>query len=227
MASLKRSEIERTERQSASLKRELRLPDLVLLQVLLIVGLPWIGYAAKLGGSHVVLWMGGLARFFFPPGGAGASSRRAAAAARRRYLSMGEDRALAVRGVSVGVELLVLPDPDVCHQWIAGGQQPVLPAGAGRRLDDQLQAADPGVERGVFRDCAVGQRARAASGALDHLRRRGAGDRALRADYRPPGAAPVARRAAGAAHRDAGLPRPDPDDREPVQQDRLQRAERL
>ena len=33
---------------------ELRLPDLVLLQVLLIVGLPWIGYAAKLGGSHVV-----------------------------------------------------------------------------------------------------------------------------------------------------------------------------
>lgn len=69
MASVKRSEIERTERQSASLKRELRLPDLVLLQVLLIVGLPWIGYAAKLGGSHVVLWMAAIALFYFPLAG--------------------------------------------------------------------------------------------------------------------------------------------------------------
>ena len=69
MASVKRSDIERTERQSASLKRELRLPDLVLLQVLLIVGLPWIGYAAKLGGSHVVLWMAAIALFYFPLAG--------------------------------------------------------------------------------------------------------------------------------------------------------------
>src|ERR1035441_1551275 len=64
-----RCEIERTERQSASLKRELRLPDLVLLQVLLIVGLPWIGYAAKLGGSHVVLWLSAIALFYFPLAG--------------------------------------------------------------------------------------------------------------------------------------------------------------
>src|ERR1022692_1473979 len=69
MAPLKRSEIERTEQQSASLKRELRLPELVLLQVLLIVGLPWIGYAAKLGGSHVVLWMAAIALFYFPLAG--------------------------------------------------------------------------------------------------------------------------------------------------------------
>src|SRR5450759_189175 len=69
MASVKRTEIERTERQSASLKRELRLPDLVLLQVLLIMGLPWIGYAAKLGGSHVVLWMAAIALFYFPLAG--------------------------------------------------------------------------------------------------------------------------------------------------------------
>src|SRR5436305_3652137 len=61
--------IELTEQQSASLKRELRLPDLVLLQVLLIVGLPWIGYAAKLGGSHVVLWMAAIALFYFPLAG--------------------------------------------------------------------------------------------------------------------------------------------------------------
>ena len=69
MASPKRGEIERTEQHSAGLKRELRLPDLVLLQVLLIVGLPWIGYAAKLGGSHVVLWLAAIVLFYFPLAG--------------------------------------------------------------------------------------------------------------------------------------------------------------
>ena len=51
------------------LARELRLPDLVLLQVLLIVGLPWIGYAAMLGGSHVWLWAAAIAFFYFPLAG--------------------------------------------------------------------------------------------------------------------------------------------------------------
>ena len=64
-----RDQIARTETQSASLKRELRLPDLVLLQVLLIMGLPWIGYAAKLGGTHVVLWLAAVALFYFPLAG--------------------------------------------------------------------------------------------------------------------------------------------------------------
>jgi amino acid transporter len=66
---IERGDIERTQQQSASLKRELRLPDLVLLQVLLIVGLPWIGYAAKLGGAHVVLWMAAIALFYLPLAG--------------------------------------------------------------------------------------------------------------------------------------------------------------
>ena len=51
------------------LARELRLTDLVLLQVLLIVGLPWIGYAAKIGGSHVWLWLGAIVLFYFPIAG--------------------------------------------------------------------------------------------------------------------------------------------------------------
>jgi amino acid transporter len=51
------------------LARELRLPDLVLLQVLLIVGLPWIGSAAKLGGSHVWLWAAAIVFFYFPLAG--------------------------------------------------------------------------------------------------------------------------------------------------------------
>ena len=69
MSASPNSEIARTEAQSASLKRELRLTDLVLLQVLLIVGLPWIGYAAKLGGAHVALWLAAIVFFYFPLAG--------------------------------------------------------------------------------------------------------------------------------------------------------------
>ena len=47
------AEIARTEAKSASLSRELRLADLVFLQVLLIVGLPWIGYAARQGAHRL------------------------------------------------------------------------------------------------------------------------------------------------------------------------------
>src|ERR1017187_8111829 len=66
MAAYDQREIARTEQQSAALRRELRLTDLVLLQVLLIVGLPWIGYAAKLGGAHVGLWLLAIVLFYFP-----------------------------------------------------------------------------------------------------------------------------------------------------------------
>jgi amino acid transporter len=66
MAAYDQREIARTEQQSAALSRELRLTDLVLLQVLLIVGLPWIGYAAKLGGAHVGLWLLAIVLFYFP-----------------------------------------------------------------------------------------------------------------------------------------------------------------
>ena len=37
------------EARSASLKRELGLTDLVFTQILFIVGLPWVGVAAKQG----------------------------------------------------------------------------------------------------------------------------------------------------------------------------------
>ena len=64
-----KGEIARAESQSASLVRELRLGDLVLLQILLILGLPWIGYAAKVGGAHVVLWLAALPLFYLPLAG--------------------------------------------------------------------------------------------------------------------------------------------------------------
>ena len=42
---------------SAELKKELRLGDLVLTQILFITGLSWLGTAGKLGSSHIMFWI--------------------------------------------------------------------------------------------------------------------------------------------------------------------------
>jgi amino acid transporter len=54
------------EARSAALKRELGLTDLVLTQILFIVGLPWVGVAAKQGPAHVVFWLIALTLFYLP-----------------------------------------------------------------------------------------------------------------------------------------------------------------
>src|ERR687889_624210 len=59
-------EEERVESRSAVFKKELGLTDLALTQILFIVGLPWVGVAAKLGPAHVVFWLVALALFYVP-----------------------------------------------------------------------------------------------------------------------------------------------------------------
>src|SRR5262245_20735223 len=54
------------EAHSATLKKELGVRDLALTQIPFIVGLTWIGVAAKLGPSHVILWLLALALFYLP-----------------------------------------------------------------------------------------------------------------------------------------------------------------
>src|SRR5271167_3318272 len=49
-----------------SLKRELGLRDLVLTQILFVVGLSNFGFAAKLGASHVVFWLTAMVLFYIP-----------------------------------------------------------------------------------------------------------------------------------------------------------------
>lgn len=56
----------RVEAHSAALKKELGVRDLVLTQILFIVGLSWIGVAGKLGPSHVVLWLLAIVLFYLP-----------------------------------------------------------------------------------------------------------------------------------------------------------------
>ena len=48
------------------LKRELRLRDLVPMQIMLLVGVTWSGIAAKQGSGHPVLWIFGILFFFLP-----------------------------------------------------------------------------------------------------------------------------------------------------------------
>ncbi len=48
------------------LKKELGLRDLVLAQVLCVVGSAWVGVAAKLGNAHVAFWLGAMLLFYLP-----------------------------------------------------------------------------------------------------------------------------------------------------------------
>jgi amino acid transporter len=52
--------------QSAKLRKELSLPNLVLTQVLAIMGLGWIGTAGKLGSSHLVFWLAAIVFYYIP-----------------------------------------------------------------------------------------------------------------------------------------------------------------
>jgi glutamate:GABA antiporter len=50
----------------AALKRELGLRDLVLTQILFVVGLTNFGFASKLGASHAVFWLTAIVLFYIP-----------------------------------------------------------------------------------------------------------------------------------------------------------------
>ena len=52
--------------QQAGLRKQLGLPDLVLAQVLCVVGSSWVGIAAKLGRAHLAFWVGAMLLFYVP-----------------------------------------------------------------------------------------------------------------------------------------------------------------
>jgi glutamate:GABA antiporter len=55
-----------TQTRQREFHKELGLRNLVLSQILNIVGLFWVGTAARLGPSHVALWLLGIALFYLP-----------------------------------------------------------------------------------------------------------------------------------------------------------------
>ncbi len=56
------------EAQSAPLKKPLGLWDLVLTQIVFVVGSMWVGTAAKLGQAHLFFWLLAIAMFYIPQG---------------------------------------------------------------------------------------------------------------------------------------------------------------
>jgi glutamate:GABA antiporter len=54
--------------QSGELKKELRLGDLVLSQILYIMAFTWLAPAARLGASHVIAWLPAVLLFYIPSG---------------------------------------------------------------------------------------------------------------------------------------------------------------
>ncbi len=56
------------ELHSSALKKELRVVDLVGIQILNSVGYSWIGTAGKLGSAHVMFWLPAVLLFYIPSG---------------------------------------------------------------------------------------------------------------------------------------------------------------
>ena len=54
------------EHESRQLRQELGLTDLVLTQILYVVGLSWVGTAAKLGTAQIPFWLAAMAMFYLP-----------------------------------------------------------------------------------------------------------------------------------------------------------------
>jgi amino acid transporter len=52
--------------EQPGLRKELALRDLVMAQVLCVVGSTWVGIAAKLGRAHVAFWLGSMLLFYVP-----------------------------------------------------------------------------------------------------------------------------------------------------------------
>src|SRR3989449_10267022 len=54
------------EARSAVFKKELGLFDLVLAQVVFVVGTIWVGWAAKLGNNQMAFWLLAIITFYLP-----------------------------------------------------------------------------------------------------------------------------------------------------------------
>src|SRR5437763_2024121 len=54
------------ETHSHALQNPLRLRDLILMQILFVVGSSWVGAAAKLGQSHLFFWLLAILLFYIP-----------------------------------------------------------------------------------------------------------------------------------------------------------------
>ena len=88
-----------------ALKKPLGLRDLVLTQILFVVGSSWVGAAAKLGQAHLFFWLLAILLFYIPQA-AVVIYLEQPDAARGRDLSMGQAWVQRIRRIYRGVEFL-------------------------------------------------------------------------------------------------------------------------
>jgi glutamate:GABA antiporter len=69
--------VDGTTKAEQQLRRQLGLRDLVLSQVLCVVGTMWVGVAAGLGKAQTLLWLGAMAVFYLPMAGSVIALNRA------------------------------------------------------------------------------------------------------------------------------------------------------
>jgi glutamate:GABA antiporter len=60
------SRLSQVEARSTAFRKELGLTDLVLAQIMYVVGSAWVGTAAKLGPRHITLWLLAIVLFYLP-----------------------------------------------------------------------------------------------------------------------------------------------------------------
>ena len=127
----------RVDPHSAGLRKDLGLADLTLTQVLFIVGLPWVGVAAKQGPAHVVLWLVAIVLFYLPSAAVVIHLNRAMPLEGGLYqwAKLGIQRADRLHG---GVEPVAVRDPQHLGDRASGDAVlPLHPGTSGRMADRQ------------------------------------------------------------------------------------------
>ena len=172
-ASLLEQQEQAVESRSAELRKELGLADLTLTQVLFIVGLPWVGVAAKQGPAHVVLWLAAIAFFYLPSAAVVIHLNRAMPLEGGLYqwAKLGFNELDRVPG---GVESVAVRDPEHVRDRAAAHPVPALHRRAGRRVADRAARGSSTAVNAVDADGARDRRRSAASASASGSTRRAA-----------------------------------------------------
>jgi amino acid transporter len=109
-------------------KRKLGLRDLVMMQVVLIIGFDWTGFAATQGCSQIVLWLIAISFFYVPLAGA--------------VIKLSRDRRVE-GGVYQWAKAGVSPVAGFMAAWCITTYVVVLSASTGSRLANGSQVFGP------------------------------------------------------------------------------------
>src|SRR5690349_3438259 len=137
------AEIERdVEARSAVFKKELGLFDLVLTQVVFVVGTFWVGWAARLGSEQNVFWILAIVTFYLPLAAAVIFLNRLMPLEGGLY-QLGQPGVQRLSRVQGGLEPLGLRDHDSRRHGPRCDDQHLVRDRTNRRRNEKQSAHDP------------------------------------------------------------------------------------